>query len=95
MRVIYLLLLLLTLQTATSQSYEKLAALYEILNKVEHNKTFKKKEMVRLSVLYKDFPYRITAKNMKNPILYKVEFTEEVLRKYDYETLTKIVNYIK
>ena len=26
---------------------------------------------------------------------YKVEFTEEVLRKYDYETLTKIVNYIK
>ena len=26
---------------------------------------------------------------------YKVEFTEEVLKKYDYETLTKIVNYIK
>lgn len=48
MRVIYLLLFLLTVQTATSQSYEKLEELYEILNKVEHNKTLKKKEMVLL-----------------------------------------------
>ena len=46
MRVIYLLLFLLTIQTATSQSYEKLEELYEILNKVEHNKTLKKKEIL-------------------------------------------------
>ena len=45
---------------------------------------FKKKEMVRLSALYKDFPYRITAKNMKNPILYKVEFTEIKKPSYDF-----------
>lgn len=50
---------------------------------------FKKKEMVRLSVLNKDFPYRITAKNMRNPILYKVEFTE--VKKPSYEFLTKIL----
>jgi hypothetical protein len=45
---------------------------------------FKKKEMVRLSILYRDFPYRITAKNMKNPILYKVEFTEVKKPSYNF-----------
>ena len=50
---------------------------------------FKKKEIVRLSILHKDFPYRITAKNMKNPILYKVEFTE--VKNPTYEFLTKIL----
>ena len=46
--------------------------------------------MIRLSVLNKDFPYRITAKNMKNPILYKVEFAE--VKNPSYEFLTKILD---
>ena len=37
---------------------------------------FKKTPCVRLSAIYKELPYRITAKNMKNPIGYKVEYTE-------------------
>lgn len=62
---------------------------------------FKKKEMVRLSVANtnRDFPYRITAKNMKNPILYKVEFTE--VKKPSYDFLTRnlsapdFIKYVK
>ena len=62
---------------------------------------FKKKEMVRLSVANtnRDFPYRITAKNMKNPILCKVEFTE--VKKPTYDFLTRnlsapdFIKYVK
>lgn len=54
MRFFYLLFFLFTIQTVTSQTNEKLEALYGILNKVEHNKVLKKKEMLLLLESYKD-----------------------------------------
>ena len=45
---------------------------------------FKKKEMVCLSAIYKEMPYRITADKMKNPIGYKITYTEVKNPSFDF-----------
>ena len=54
MRIFYLFIFLLTVQTTSSQSSKKLEELYGILKKIEQNENLKRNEMFLLLESYED-----------------------------------------
>ena len=74
MRIFYLFIFLLTVQTTSSQSSKKLEELYGILKKIEQNENLKRNEMFLLLESYEDscLINNIEISAWRNDVIFKI-----------------------